>query len=470
MYGVIDVGTTGTKLFIYNREGVLFFSTKVSLGFERREGNYIEQDSGKLWEIISSFMKKLKHENVKYLGLTTYRASVLLWDKYGRPLTNVITWIDRRGLEVKRSFSPLLKFLSKMPLLKSILSIDSPAMLYKWLIWKNPGFRKRIETGEIYFGTLDSYLAYRLTGEYVSDITNATLTGLIHPKSLKPISIVNRLLDIPEYSPRIVDNVESIGEVDGIEFNVMIADQQAAAVAEGCVKNEDVKITNGTGSFVDMALDKFKMPKRGLIPITIIKIGDHVVYGVEGFLPSSGIVLEWMVDKNIVDSYEAICEDEASGEEIFFLPMFRGLRVPYHLSASGAVLGLTLNSSSMDLARGFINGVAFFIHEILDEMIRQFDVRPDVIYCNGGLSQCNRLIQAIADYTGFYVARSRSTDATAYGTLKLLEIGSGKISIGDIGEPEENVELFRPRLSESDRRQIINKWCRALEVGLKWSL
>ncbi len=470
MYGVIDVGTTSTKLFIYDRKGDMHFSTKVRLGFERREGNYIEQDSNRLWSIVETFLRKMKQENVKNFGLTTYRASVLIWDKDGKPITNVITWIDRRGLEVKRNFSLFMKLLSKLPMLKSVLSIDSPAMLYKWLILKDPRLKKEIERGDLFFGTLDSYLAYKLTGEYISDVTNATLTGLIHPKTLKSLSIVSRLLGIPDYSPRIVDNVELLGEVDGIEFNVMIADQQAAAVAEGCLKGGMVKITNGTGSFVDMALEDFKMPKKGLIPVTLVKVGDNIVYGVEGFIPSSGIVLDWMVEKNIVDDYKTICSDEEEGEEIYFLPMFRGLRVPYHLAASGSVLGLTLNSSSMDIARGFINGLAFLIQEILNEMIWQFNYRPDVLYCNGGLSQCRRLLQAIADYTGFYVVRSRGADATAHGVLKLLEISSGRQSIEDIREPEENIELFTPKLPEKKRIKKIEKWRKALEVGLKWGL
>lgn len=470
MYGVIDVGTTSTKLYIYSKEGKIKYSTRTRLGFERREGNYIEQDSNRLWEITKAFLNKMENERVKYFGLTTYRASVLVWDKEGKPLTNVITWIDRRGLEVKKSFPLYLKVLSKFPMLKSVLSIDSPAMLYKWLIWKKPELKNEIQKEEAYFGTLDSYLTYRLTGEYVSDITNATLTGLIHPKTLKPLSIVSRILGTPDYSPRIVDNVETIGEIGNMEFSVLIADQQAATVAEGCLKKGRVKITNGTGSFVDMVLDEFKMPKGGLIPITVVKVGDKTVYGVEGFVPSSGIVLDWMVDKNIVEDYKSICSDEEEGEEIFFLPMFRGLRIPYHLSASGAVLGLTLNSSSMDIARGFINGLAFLIQEILREMIGQFKHRPDVLYCNGGLSQCRRLLQAIADYTGYYVARSRGDDATAHGVLNLLEISSGRKSLEDIREPEEGVVLYTPKLSEKDRIEKIKKWREALKVGLKWSL
>lgn len=458
MYGILDIGTTGVKLFIYDKKGLLKYSHKTPLEFMRLGENYIEQDSKKLWEIITIYLKKLKNEYSQYIGISTYRASVLIWDKDGKPLTNIITWIDRRGIAVLKNLPIYLKFFSKIPQLKPVFSPDSPAILYKWLLMNNPNLKDMVENGEAYFGTLDSYLAYRLTGEYVTDVTNATLTGLIHPKTLKPIKIINSLLGLPEYNPRIISNTDFLGEVDGMAFNALIGDQQAAVLAEGCLKKGCVKITNGTGSFIDMVLPEFKMPKKGLIPIIIIKSEDSIIYGVEGFLPSSGIVLDWMVKKNIIKNYEEICEDSSSVKDLFLLPAFRGLRFPYLLASTSIILGLSLKNDNLDLARGFINGVAFLLQEIFHEMILQFEYRPDVIYCDGGFSRCNKLVQTIADYTGFYIARPHNVEASGKGVLKLLEIASGNLSLKDISESEESIDLFTPNISESDRIQITKKW------------
>ena len=470
MYGVIDIGTTGVKLFIYDKEGALKYFHKTPLEFMKLKTNYVEQDSGRLWDIIMIYLKKLKKEDIKYMGLSTYRASVVVWDKTGKPLTNIITWIDRRGMYVLSGLPIYLKLLSKFPQLNAIFSPDSPAILYKWLLLNYPNLKKKIENGKAYFGTLDSYIAYRLTGEYVTDVTNATLTGLIHPKTLKPIKVVNMLLGLPLYNARVVSNTEPLGEVEGMVFTVLIGDQQAAALAEGCLKKGCIKITNGTGSFVDMILPKFKMPKNGLIPIVVVKTNDFLLYGVEGFLPSSGVVLDWMVKKRIIKSYEEICMDKFSGENLFFLPMFRGLRIPSHPSSSGVIFGLSLKSNTIDIARGFINGVAFLIQEIFQEMMRQFNHNPDAIYCDGGFSRCNKLVQTIADYTGFNVFRSHDVEGSGRGVLKLLEIASGKLSFNDINKPEHTTDLFTPSIDEHDRIEIIKKWQHALEVGLKWSL
>jgi len=471
MYGIIDVGTTGVKTFIYDKNGMLIDSKKISLKFERQHNRYIEQDSKKLWDIIILSLKKLKHSGVRYFGVTTYRASVLVWDKDGNPYTNIITWIDRRGLEVFSNLPFYLKILAKLPYLKAIFSIDSPAILYRWILDKNPEYRDRIEKGELYFGTLDSYITYRLTGKYISDITNATLTGLIHPRTLKPISIATKLLRLPEYNPLITDNIDDFGEINGMEYVVSIADQQAASIAEGCIRNGCVKITNGTGSFVDMALDRFKMPREGLIPIRIVKIGNYEVFGVESFIPSSGIVLDWMLSKNIINNYNDICNDFEFNDIIYFLPMFRGLRIPYHLGASATIFGLTFNSSIKDIARGFIDGIAFLIQKILNEIKLDTGLKPDKVYCNGGLSKCNRLIQRISDYTGFDIVRPHSLEASSRGVLRLLRIARGELGIDDIKEPAESeVDIFKPLIPDKDRVDLIRKWEKALEVGLKWSI
>ncbi len=458
MYGVLDIGTTGVKVFIYDKEGVLKYFHKTPLGFTKTKANYIEQDSNRLWEIIIAYLKKFRNESVRYVGVSTYRASVLIWNGNGKPLTNIVTWIDRRGADVLNKLSLHLKFLSKFPNLKPIFSFDSPTILYKWFLMNDPKLKNMIKNGKAYFGTLDSYIAYKLTGKYVTDATNAALTGLIHPKTLKPIKIINSLLDLPEYIPRIVSNTEFLGEIEGMAINVLIGDQQAAILAEGCLKKGCIKITNGTGSFVDMVLSGFKMPKKGLIPIIVVKTDNSMIYGIEGYLPSSGIVLDWMINKGFIKKYEDICDDSLSIQNPLFLPTFRGLRIPRYLASTSIILGLSLKNDNLDLARGFINGVAFLIQEILHEMIWQFKYRPNVIYANGGLSRCNKLVQAIADYTGFHIARPHDIEASGKGVLKLLEVTSGKSSLKDISEPEKEIDLYTPSISEADRVEITKKW------------
>ncbi len=469
MYAVVDVGTTGVKLFVYDKDLRVIYRERIAMGFKKVGNNYLEQDSGKIFDVVLRFIKKAREKDAKYLGLTTYRASLVAWRKDGKPLTNVITWIDKRGLEVTSRFPLHLKLLSRVGILKPILSIESPAVLEKWMIDNVSGLFNSLKKGDAFIGTLDSFLAYRLTGHYISDATNISLTGLIHPRTFKPINMVFNLLKLPPVYPEVVDNIGDFGEIEGLELKVLIADQQAAIIAENCLEKGCIKVTHGTGSFVDVITGSdFTMVGGGVIPIVVYRLDGKAIYGVEGFIPTTGIVLDWLLLKGFYKSYEEFNEyARGGGRRIFFLPSFRGLRVPYVPDLRGVIADIDLTVDKSSVAYSFLEAIAFLTYKILSRIKEKVALKR-ILRANGGLSKSDTLLELTANITGLVVERQRDIEASARGTALLLKVASGDIQLRDISSYREVESRFQPSISGEERKQTLDFWEKGLKVVLGW--
>ncbi len=235
----------------------------------------------------------------------------------------------------------------RLPLLGSILIPTSPVAQILWLLGNRQDLAQRIRKGEAFIGTLSSYLAYLVSNRYINDASNEALTGLWHPGNLRRIDLVYELLGIPrEVGPEVIDNVHELGEVDGMKVGVLIADQQAAMVGEGCLSVGCGKVTNGTGSFMDAVVDEFKLVGGGLLPLLILKYGGNVFYGVEGFLPATGSVIDWLVRLGLLSSpqeLDGLAHVDTQG--IVVIPALAGVNVPPRPCARGLIDGLTLSTT-----------------------------------------------------------------------------------------------------------------------------
>ncbi|ADY01566.1 carbohydrate kinase, FGGY [Vulcanisaeta moutnovskia 768-28] len=451
--GVIDVGTTNIKLIIYDDELNQRYSETVNVPMLFPANYYVEQDANALRLAFNHLINTARDKGVKYIGISTYRASIIAWDKSGNPLINIITWLDRRGLEIVNKFP--YSFMRHLPLMSSILIPTSPVTQVLWLLRNRQDLIERARKGEVFIGTLSSYLAYLVSNRYVNDAGNEALTGLWHPGNLSSIDLIYDLLKIPrEVSPEVVDNVHEFGEANGMTVGVLIADQQAAMVGEGCLSVGCGKVTNGTGSFVDAVIDRFRLVGGGLLPLLILKYGGSVFYGVEGFLPATGSVIDWLVKLGLLSSPQELDGlTNVSTQDIVVIPALAGVNVPPRPCARGLIDGLTLNTTREAFVRAVVEGVVQLIGLIFDK-IKNYS-RVDVVRVDGGLSRSALFLRLLATALGTVVERQRDVEATARGVAALLKVFRGDWSLNDIIRGiHVNVEL---RIKPGEERLSLNR-------------
>ncbi|MGC9020414.1 MAG: FGGY family carbohydrate kinase [Candidatus Methanodesulfokora sp.] len=467
MYGIVDVGTTGIKLSVYDRDLNKVHQEKISLGFEQLEGRYIEQNSRRILETVRGLIRKARDIGVKKVGICTYRASVLAWKRNGEPITNVITWIDGRGSEITSKLPKAAKILARLnKSLKIILSPDSPAILLKW-IYEKSNLAKEVEEGNAFAWTLDSFLLYNLTGRFISDSTNVTLTGLIHPKDLDKIGIVFDLLKIPKVIPEISENVYDFGRFEDVDIGVSIADQQSAAVGMGVLERGRVEGTHGTGSFIEAATSSFMMPRADLIPIIILSVDGRRIYGLEGFIRSTGSTVDWLKEVGLFRDYDEMEHlAEIGGNNSILIPSLGGLRVPRAQQLKGIITGLSLSTSRAGIVSGIAWGISLHLAFILELIRSQLRELKAPLLSAGGYSRSNAFLQRLADLTGMEVARPIDTEASSLGVAKLLAYSDGKLGFEELKSTPEIDKRFKPRMGEEERRKLIQEYSELLKVIL----
>ena len=426
LYACVDVGTTRIKLSVFdeNLRSRHAESLSVPVGADGL------QDAEELFRAVRHLADKGRELGAKSLGLATYRASTVAWDKEGKPLTPIVTWTDRGSALTYRRLGAHLKLLGKIPPFDLIISPYSPVLKFLRLRELNPS----LAPGSMQW-TVESYLAYRLTGRFVSDATNACLSGIVDPRSMKEIGIVKSIFRLRMETPELVGNAQTIGSYGEMEVNALIADQQAASVAEGSYEGGIAKVTNGTGTFVDIPTAGFA--RRGeLIPLVLLKHRGRVWFGVEGYLPATGRAIDSMIATGLPRDY-ADLEVERTGD-VIFIPAFSGLQVPRIPNAKGLIAGLTLGLDRESIVSGFLKSVAFHVRLV----IAQSGERPDVLRADGGLSRSNALLKTISAATGMTVERDRELEATSRGIAMLQMVSTGQSSLEELNKAKREREAF----------------------------
>ena len=441
LFASVDVGTTTIKLGIYGPDLVRRHSESVTVPVSA-EGL---QDAEGLFRAVRHLLRRGKELGARSAGLATYRASTVAWGKDGTPLTPIVTWTDRKVFDTYRRLPLHIRAAGRIPPLDLIVSPYSPVIRFLRLKELKPD----LPEGTMQW-TVDAYLAHRLTGRFVSDATNAALTGLIDPRSMKEIGVVRSLFGLRSEAPAIVENAEKIGEFEGMELNALIADQQAACVGEWTLEKGTAKVTNGTGTFVDVPTDGFA--RRGsLIPLVLLKVGGKVRFGVEGYLPTTGKAVDMMLGIGMIRAYSDL-EAEGKGG-VIFVPALSGLQVPRAPNAKGIVAGLDLSSDGKTVASGLLNAIAFHVRFVL----RQSGERPEVLRADGGLSKSAELLRRISAATGIDVERGGDLEATSRGLAMLQMVACGKGRLEDLAKVRRETEVFSRR-ADPELEDEYRKW------------
>lgn len=441
VYACVDVGTTRIKLALYDAElhGSLAETLSVPVGADGL------QDAEELFRAVKHLVERGKELGATSVGLSTYRGSTVAWNREGKPLTPIVTWTDRGSTSIYRRLPAYLKLMGKVPPFDLIISPYSPVLKFLRLRELNPSLGEDAMTW-----TVDAYLAYRLTGKFVSDATNACLSGLIDPRSMKEIGAVKTLFKLKMETPQLVENTERIGEYDGTEVNALVADQQAASVAEWAVEGGVGKVTNGTGTFVDIPTAGFA--RRGeLIPLVLLKHRGRVWFGVEGYLPTSGRAVDTMLAMGVLRDYSDLEVRPTSG--VIFIPALSGLQVPRVPNAKGVIAGLTLGSDRTAVVSGLLKSIAFHVRLVLE----QSGERPQTLRADGGLSKSNALLKAISAATKTRLERDGDTEATARGLAMLQLVATGRSSLEELVRANSEREVFS-ETGDAELEEEYEKW------------
>jgi Glycerol kinase len=271
---------------------------------------------------------------------------------------------------------------------------------------------------------LDGFVAYLLARRYVSDATNATLSGFIHPKSFKPVPLVMELFGVELPPPEVVDNYGDFGNVEGMELRAIIADQQAAAVAEGATNRGVVKVTLGTGLFVDMPTVQYA-ERRGLVPLVLYRVGRDTRYGLEAYLPAAGHFIDGLVSLGLA-TYEELSGLDPGGEYVYVLPAPAGLQYPPATWVRGALMGLRLHTRREELLSSVVATLSFYVRYVIEAG----GYRAERIRVDGGGSRLGSFLRCLASVVDAPVERPEDYEGTARGVLSLLAYGDGLTELG----------------------------------------
>ena len=453
---VLDVGTTNIKGLAFSKDGELLKDKEIKTEPIFPKPGWVEQDPNKVMDAVYDLLDHMEDKLGKSSGvaITNQRSSSVVWDKEtGKPLYNMITWQDTRTKDLVKEYSSksMVKFGKFMgdvvnKIAKVIPSIKKTerggyianlsyvsfgtthtSMHLRWMMNNVEKVRKGIEEDRAIFGTIDTWVAWNLTGEHVTDYTNASATGLFDPFYMKWSDNILDIVDIPEnILPDFVDNDKKIGMIDEYDVPLLtiIADQQASLYMSG-VEKGTTKITNGTGSFIDMIVGDQPLPGyKGIYPMVALSTGDSTLYLLEGFVNSTGSAIDWLKKVGLIEDYSEIVLACSNKEEckLTFIPAFSGLATPYvEPGIKGTIMNVTMDTSKEDLVRGMITGLAMRCGEVIDSLEKVSKVKVDSVLADGGASRIDEFLQIISDISEKKIERPKMLNGSAYGTYMLAK-------------------------------------------------
>lgn len=450
MYASVDVGTTSVRLALYDENFEKRHHEAFTLALEN---GY--QDAELLYRTVRHMIRRAHELGATSAGISTYRASVVLWKKDGTPVSKIATWLSQP--RVKKG--AILSVASVVPFVSVLFSGGSPLLRLLELLSRNPSTEDGVKKGELYAWGIDAYLLHRLSGRFATDATNAALSGFVNPSNLKPFSFVPAVLGVRPLMPEIIENTGVLATCEGVSIKALIGDQQAACVAEGALTPGVAKVTNGTGTFTDIPQDTYTR-KGGLIPVVLLSHRQRIYHGLEGFLPTSGAAVDTLLRLGVLRDYGEL---ELAGEDggVFLVPSLRGLQLPGFSAAKGLMYGIDTGSDRLHIVRALEEAVAFHIKWILEES----GARPSVIKANGKLSLSDSLLRLISDATGTRVERHPDVEGTARGLAMLQALSEDRVTLEEIMRPAQGAKAFEPK-GDPQLEEAYKKW-RKLALSLR---
>lgn len=481
----IDQGTTSSRAIIFNGQGQP--ETMVQSEFRQYfpQDGWVEHDGEEIWastlDVCRQVLAKasLLAQDISAIGITNQRETTLLWDaESGELLHNAIVWQDRRTADYCRE----LKAAGHEPMVteRTGLIIDPyfSGTKLRWLLDNVPGARERAEQGKLRFGTVDSFLLWRLTGGKVhrTDASNASRTLMfnIHTQQWDPDMLA--LLDIPaSLLPEVMDCAADFGHTEAellgasIPVAGMAGDQQAALIGQTCFEPGMVKSTYGTGCFMIMNTGDEPVVSRNRLLTTVgYRLKGKTTYALEGSIFVAGAAVQWLRDglKLIQHAGETEAMAEKTGDQcgVYLVPAFTGLGAPYwDPKARGAIFGLTRDTGIAEIVTAGLQSVCFQTRDLLDAMTADGASSTAALRVDGGMVVNNWVVQALANILGVPVDRPQVTETTALGVAYLagLQIGLYR-DLAEIAKHWQRERAFEPAMPEAKRNELYEGWLDAI--------
>jgi len=488
----LDAGTTSNRCILFNHKREIVSVAQKEFTQIFPEPGWVEHDAKEIWStqlgVAVEAMSKagVQADGIAAIGITNQRETTIVWDKKtGEPVYNAIVWQCRRTSGYCDDLKE--KGLSGIIRQKTGLVIDAyfSATKIKWILDNVPGARRRAENGELLFGTVDTWLIWKLTKgrAHVTDYSNASRTMMYNINDLKWDEDILKELDIPSSMlPEVHASSEIYGMADSSFFGGSIpvasaaGDQQAALFGQACFNKGDVKNTYGTGCFLLMNTgDKPVFSENGLVTTIAWGLDGKINYALEGSIFIAGAVIQWLRDEmRLIDcaaDSEAMAQKVPDTNGCYVVPAFTGLGAPYwNQYARGMVTGLVRGTNRYHIIRAALESIACQANDVLQAMKADSGIDLSALKVDGGASANNFLMQSQADIINAPVQRPKCVETTAMGAAYLAGLAVGYwASKEDVIKNWAIDRVFEPSISDKEREEKIVGWNRAVKYSFGWA-
>jgi glycerol kinase len=485
----LDQGTTSSRALVIDNTGKVVGVAQKEFTQIFPQPGWVEHDANEIWAsqigVAADALGRAgaSSSDIAAIGITNQRETTVVWDrKTGEPIHNAIVWQDRRTA----GFCDKLRAdgYDKLVQEKTGLVIDAyfSGTKVNWLLDNVPGARQRAERGELAFGTIDSWLIWKLTNGavHVTDESNASRTMFLNIHTRDWDDELLKVLNVPRsVLPQVKSSSEVYGESTGVLAGIPIAgiagDQQSALFGQMCTKPGMAKNTYGTGSFMLMNTGTEAVPSKNKLVTTIAwRRAGETLYALEGSVFITGAVVQWLRDGlkiiRTAPEIEELALSVPDNGGVYFVPAFVGLGAPHwDAYARGTIIGLTRGSTSGHIARAALEGIAYQVADVLLAMRADSGIKLAELRVDGGACSNNALMQFQADILGIPVVRPNNTETTASGSAYLAALAVGYYKTLDEIAAQWGIDrTFEPKMSADQREKLQAEWSKALGRAKAW--
>lgn len=485
----LDQGTTSSRCVIFDNEANVKDIVQKEFTQIYPQPGWVEHDPMEIYASQYSVLTEavarcgIRPYHIKAIGITNQRETTIVWDKNtGKPIYNAIVWQCRRTAEIVEQVRKdnLEEYIKENTGL--VLDAYFSATKIKWILNNVPGAKEKAKKGDLLFGTVDTWLIWKLTGGNVhaTDYTNASRTMLFNIKTLKWDKKLCDYFEIPvSMLPEVKKSSDYFGSVSLFGYEIPLTgvagDQQAALFGQACFNPGDVKNTYGTGCFLLMNTgSELIQSKSGLVTTIAATIDDNIQYALEGSVFVGGAIIQWIRDEmkfiyDAADSEYFACKVKDNGG-VYIVPAFTGLGAPYwDMYARGTIFGLTRGSNRNHVIRAALESIAYQTNDLIIAMQKDTNLDIDTLKVDGGASRNNFLMQFQADISSLNVKKSKIMETTALGAAFLAGL---KVNVWSSVDEIKRIwavdTKFEPKMNENIKNNYISKWNKAVLMCKGW--
>ena len=484
----LDQGTSSCRAILVNQTGQIVSIEQEEFTQHFPNAGWVEHDANEIWEVQSRMFAQLLDNNqisaadVQGIGITNQRETTVVWDRStGEPIHRAIVWQDRRTASIcdriKKDGHDEYIYAQTGLVVDAYFS----GTKVSWILDQVKDARDRAERGELCFGTIDSWLIYKMTQgkSHVTDYTNASRTLLYNIRTLSWDDKITELLDVPQAMlPRVQASASLFGHYVFQDVSIPICgvagDQQSALFGQACFSAGMAKNTYGTGCFLLMNVgDEFIQSENGLLTTLCCDAQGQVCYGLEGSIFIAGAALQWLRDglRIIEDSSESepLAQSVSGQHDVVVVPAFAGLGAPYwNMYARGAIFGLTRGTDRAQLVKATLDSLAYQTRDVIDAMSADAGQKLSMLKVDGGACANNYLMQFQADILDTQVERPQVIETTALGAAYLAGITLGIWDAEIIKDNRQIDQVFEPQMTQDTRSKLYANWKKAVDRTLDW--